>query len=153
MEDKLREIQKITEKILELLKIKAKVKLEEDKENKAIKVQIESDEAGILIGRHGETLNAFQLILSLIVNKNQEGRQRIILNVGNYREKRAEELKNLALNTAQKVKFSGKPIAIPNLSPFERRIVHLYLADHPDVTTESEGEGKDRRLVVKPKVK
>ena len=149
--DKLKTVQETAEELLKLLKVEAKVGVTEDKENEAVKVQIETEEPGILIGHHGEALNALQLILGLIISKKLEEWQRIIVNVGDYREKRQEELKNLALNTAQKVKFSGQATTIPGFSSFERRIVHLALADHPDVVTESEGEGGYRRLVVKPR--
>lgn len=152
-QDRLKTVKETAEELLKLLKVEVKVEVVEDKENEAIRVQIETEEPGILIGHHGETLNALQLILGLIINKKLEEWQRIIVNVGDYREKRAGELKNLALNTAQRVKFSGEPATITNLSSFERRIIHLALADHPDVITESEGEGNYRRLVMKPKSK
>lgn len=151
--DRLKIVQDTAEELLKLLKMEAKVKTVEDKENEAVKVQIETEDPGVLIGHYGETLNAFQLILGLIINKKLGVWQRIIVNVGDYREKQEGQLKNLALNTAQKVKFSGEPAVIPNLTSFERRIIHLLLADHPDVTTESEGEENYRRLVVKPKIK
>lgn len=150
-QDKLKIVQEIVEELLELLRVEAKVEVGEDKENEAVKVQIETEEPGILIGHHGETLNALQLILGLIINKKLEEWQRIIVNVGDYREEREKQLKNLALNTAQKVKFSREPAILTGLSSFERRIIHLALAEHPDIVTESEGEGNYRRLVVKPK--
>jgi len=152
-ENRLKIVKDTAEELLKLLRVEAKVEVMEDKENEAVKVKIESEEPGILIGHHGETLNALQLILGLMMSKKFEEWQRIIVSVGDYRKKREEQLKNLALNTAQKVKFSGQATAIPDLTSFERRIVHLILADHPDVTTESEGEGNYRRLVVKPKSK
>lgn len=152
-QDRLKTVKETAEELLKLLKVEAKLEVVEDKENEAIKVQIETEEPGILIGHHGEALNALQLILGLTMSKKLDQWQRIIVNVGDYREKREEQLKNLALNTAQKVKFSGQATTIPNLTSFERRIVHLVLADHPDVTTESEGEGETRRLAVKPKSK
>lgn len=149
--DKLTTVKETTEELLKLLKVEAKVEVAEDKKNEAVKVQIETEELEILIGHHGEALNALQLILGLMMSKKLDQWQRIIVNVGDYREKREEQLKSLALNMAQKVKFSGQSTVIPNLSSFERRIIHLALADHPDVATESEGEGNYRRLVVKPK--
>lgn len=151
--DELKAIKKTTEKLLELLGIEAKAEVSENKENEAIKVQIETPDPGTLIGFHGQSLNALQLVLGLIVNKKLGEWQRVIINIGDYREKRAEQLEILALNTAQKVKFSGQPSWIPNLSSFERRLVHLTLANHPDVVTESEGEGNYRRLIVKPRSK
>lgn len=150
-QSKLKIIKETAEELLKLLKVEMRVEVSQDKENEAVKVQIDAPEPGVLIGFHGQNLNALQLILGLIVNKKLGEWQRLIVNVGDYREKRAEQLKDLALNTAQKVKFSGQVASIPNLTSFERRIVHLALADHPDVATESEGEGGYRRLIVKPK--
>jgi spoIIIJ-associated protein len=77
--------------------------------------------------------------------------QRLIVNVGDYRQKRQESIEKMADDTVKRVKFSGEPIALFNLNPFERRLIHTYLADHPDVTTVSEGEGRNRHLIVHPK--
>lgn len=151
-ENKLKIIKETAGKLLEFLKVEAKIEVSEDKENEVVRVQIATEKSGILIGNHGEVLNALQLILGLIVNRKLEKWERIIVNVGDYREQREEELRNLALNTAQKVKFSGQPAVLPNLSSFERRLIHLFLADRSEVITESEGEGETRRLVVKPKL-
>ena len=144
-------VEKEAKKLLALLKVKAELAVSEDKENEAIAVQLTTDEPGILIGYHGETLSSFQLILSLIVNQKLEAWTRILVNVNDYRQKREESLKMIALNAAQKVKFSGEDVVLTNLSPAERRIIHLSLADHPDVTSVSEGQGTERRLVVKPR--
>lgn len=99
----------------------------------------------------GETLQAIQLILSFVVHKSSGEWVKTLVNVGDYRQKREEQLKKLALNLAMKVKFSGEAQAVPNLTPSERRAIHLILANHPDVYTESEGEGRERQLVIKPK--
>jgi len=96
-------------------------------------------------------LAAFQLILSLVINKKLETWTRILVNVNDYRQKREESLKMVALNAAQKVKFSNEAAVLTNLSPSERRIIHLTLADHPDVESLSEGQGQERRLVIKPR--
>jgi spoIIIJ-associated protein len=144
-------VEEEAKKLLELLKVRAGIEVSEDKENEAIAVQLTTDEPGILIGYHGETLSSFQLILSLIVNQKLEAWTRILVNVNDYRQKREESLKMIALNAAQKVKFSGEDVVLTNLSAAERRIIHLSLADHPDVTSISEGQGAERRLVVRPR--
>ncbi len=138
-------------KLLDLIKVKAKIEVSEDKENEAVAVQLTTEEPGILIGYHGETLSAFQLILSLIVNKKLEEWTRILVNVNDYRQKREESLRMMAMNAAQKVKFSNEPVVLTNLSPSERRIIHLALADHPDVVSVSEGQEQERKLVIKPR--
>lgn len=147
------EIKKITEELLEKLLIKATVEVAEDSQNQAFKIQIESEDSGYLIGYHGETIEALQLILSLMVYQKLGSWQRLVVNVGDYRQQREEQLKKLALNVAQKVKFSSEQQIIPNLSASERRVIHLVLASHPDVYTESEGEGDQRTLIVRPKRK
>jgi len=151
MEEKVKIVKKITEELLKNLLIEALVEVSQEEKNNLFKVQIETNDSGILIGYHGETIEALQLILSLIISNELGNWCRLVVNVGDYRQQREDKLKKLALNIAQKVKFSGQPQEISGLSSFERRIIHLALANHPDVFTESEGEGEERRLVVKPK--
>ena len=104
-----------------------------------------------LIGYHAETLNALQLFIGIMAEKKIGEWTKVIVNIGGYRQKREAELKELAMNLAQKATFSGVTQEAVNLSASERRIVHMALADHPDVFTVSEGEGRDRRLYIKPK--
>lgn len=138
-------------KILELLEIATpKITLEKD-EGDVYHLTIESKDSGILIGYHGENIYALQLILGLIVYQKGGSWQRIVIDVGDWRAKREEQLKRMALGVAQRVKFSGETVTMPFLNAAERRIIHLALAESPDVETYSEGQGKDRRLVVIPK--
>ncbi|PIS08882.1 hypothetical protein COT75_04315 [Candidatus Beckwithbacteria bacterium CG10_big_fil_rev_8_21_14_0_10_34_10] len=116
-----------------------------------IRINVDSPEAGILIGNYGETISSIQLVLSLMLYKKLGEWQKIVLNVGDYLEKREENLKKIALNTAKRVKFSQEEVVLTYLNSAERRIIHLVLADNPDVLTESIGEGRDRRLVIKVK--
>lgn len=140
-----------TKKLLSLLEIEdAKVKLKSD-EDKVWQVQIETEKTGILIGFHGEMLAALQLIIGLIVYKKLEKWQPVVLNVGDYREKRQAQLEGMAQKAAQRVKFSGQPVSLSFLNSAERRIVHLALKDDEVVETSSEGEGRERRLVIRPK--
>lgn len=149
--DKLKIAKETVEKLLELLGIQAEVGVSEDKENALIMVQIETADPGVLIGYHGQTLNAFQLISGIMVSKKLEEWVHLVVNVGDYRQKREEVLKKMALSAAQKAHFSGELVVLTELSPAERRIVHIVLGDHPDVETYSEGEGQERRLVIKPR--
>jgi spoIIIJ-associated protein len=137
--------------LLSDLGVEAKVTASVDKETGVITLQIESPEAAFLIGFHGETLQALQLILSFAAHKVLGDWVRVSVNVGDYRQKREEQLRRLALNLAMKVKFSGEVQTIPNLSAAERRIVHLALADHPEVMSQSEGEGRQRVLTIRPR--
>jgi spoIIIJ-associated protein len=144
-------IKKTTNELLKLMGMaKAAVTLSQ-KEEEGIWLNINYPDPEILIGSHGETISSLQLVLSLMVYKRLGRWQKIVVNVGDYLEKRAESLKKLALNTAQRVKFSGKEVVMPYLNSAERRLIHLALVGNPDVMTESIGEGRERRLLVRPK--
>ncbi len=144
-------IKKTTAKLLQLLEIeKPKISLKED-EDGVFHLAIETKDSGILIGYHGENIYALQLILGLVVYKKLGQWQRIVVDVGDWREKREEQLRRMALAAAQRVKFSGESVVMPHLNSAERRIVHFALSENPDVTTRSEGEGRERKLVVEPK--
>jgi spoIIIJ-associated protein len=103
---------------------------------------------GLLIGRRGETLAALQLLVSLIVGHRTKHRMRIIIDAENYRERREENLRSLALRVAQQVRNYRRSIALEAMPPHERRIVHLALSDSKDISTESIGEGDARRVVI-----
>ena len=150
--EELNKIEKETKELLSSLEIPAKAQISFNEKNNCVDVQIDSDEAALLIGFHGETIQAIQVILSFLVHKSLGNWLKVMVNVGDYRQKREEQLTKLAMNLAMKVKFSGEAQIVPSLSPAERIIVHLALTDHPDVCSESEGEGRDRQLVIKPKI-
>ena len=123
--------------------------LKVEKKEELINLDLQSPDSALLIGRYGEKIASLQLILGIMTYQRLGKWQKIILNVNSWRETREEYLKNMALNFAQKVKFSAQALKLPFLSPAERRVIHLYLSDHPDVETYSEGEGSQRRLVIK----
>jgi spoIIIJ-associated protein len=112
---------------------------------------IEGDDLGILIGRRGQTLAALQYVLRLIVGHKTETWVPIIVDAEGYKERRHEALKALALRMADHVKTRGSPFTLEPMPPYERRIVHLALADNPEVYTESIGEGELRKVVIRPK--
>lgn len=124
---------------------------QDDTQTYQVDLKLSDQDTGILIGYHGDTIAALQLILALLFYKQSGSWSRLIVNIGDYRQKRQESLEKMAQDTVQRVKFSGESIALFNLNPFERRVVHMCLADHPDVLTASEGEGRNRHLIVKPK--
>ncbi len=107
-----------------------------------------NENLGLLIGRRGETLAALQLIVSLIVSHRTKHRMRIIVDAENYRERREENLRSLALRVAQQVRNYRRSIALEAMPPHERRIVHLALSESTDISTESIGEGDERRVVI-----
>ena len=150
MDKKLEEIEKIVKEFLTHLGEEGEVSLEEDQENQAIKVKIKTDNPGVLSGFHGKTLSAFQLLLGLMVYRRLGEWQRVIVDVNDYRAEQIERLKKIALNAAQRAKFSGQPVILSPMTPFERRIIHLTLNDFAGVETVSQGEGDQRRVVIRP---
>lgn len=107
-----------------------------------------NENLGLLIGRRGETLAALQLLVSLIVGHRTKHRMRIIIDAENYRERREENLRSLAQRVAQQVRNYRRSIALEAMPPHERRIVHIALAESKDISTESIGEGEERRVVI-----
>jgi len=116
-----------------------------------ITFDIEGDNLGILIGRRGQTLSCLQYIVRLIVGRQSEAWVPIIVDVEGYKQRRYEALQALAWRIAEQVKAEGKPFTLEPMSAYERRIIHLALAEHSDVTTESIGEGEARKVVILPK--
>jgi len=113
-----------------------------------LNIQGINENLGLLIGRRGETLSALQLLVSLIVGHRTKHRMRIIIDAENYRERREENLRSLALRVAQQVRNYRRSIALEAMPPHERRIVHIALAESNDISTESIGEGDERRVVI-----
>jgi spoIIIJ-associated protein len=113
-----------------------------------LNIQGINENLGLLIGRRGETLAALQLLVSLIVGHRTRHRMRIIIDAENYRERREENLRSLALRVAQQVRNYRRSIALEAMPPHERRIVHIALSESKDISTESIGEGDARRVVI-----
>ena len=149
MDKNIEAVKNLTEEFLKLLLIEGGVNV--TTEDESVSVHIDTEQSGAIIGYHGEGLIAFQLILNIIANKDTGAWQRIVVNVGDYRQKREEYLKNLALNVAERVKSTNQPTVLTNLSSFERRIIHICLSEDNQIESYSEGEGKDRKLIIKPK--
>lgn len=147
-------VKEITTKLFKLMGIKSKPEISEDKENEAILVDIKTDEeAGLLIGNRGETIDSIQSILGMIFRQKTTQWKRIIVNVADWREKQKNRLSELANQVAERARMSGEPQPLYNLNPGQRREIHLALSEEKDIETESLGEGKERYLVVKPKEK
>lgn len=138
-------------KLLELVGVEGTVSVEYSKKDELYSIQIETDSAAILIGHRGETLGAFQTILRQIVFGKTQSISQIIVNIGDWRAKREDTLTALASNASTRAKNTGQEQHLYDLSPSDRRFVHLLLSEDSGVSTESEGEGRDRHLVVKPK--
>ncbi len=116
-----------------------------------IALDIKGDDLGILIGRRGQTLSCLQYIVRLIVGHQTKAWMPIIVDVEGYKQRRYEALRALAWRMAEQVKANGTPFTLEPMPAYERRIVHLALTEHPDVTTQSIGEGEARKVVILPK--
>jgi spoIIIJ-associated protein len=144
-----KKLEKVIKKFLASLGIDAEFTIVEDEET--IGVTLETEDTGIIIGYHGETLEALQLILSLVLAKEQGAFKRVSLEVGDYKKNRSEWLERLAQDAKERALTENKEVYLSELKSWERRVIHLLLQDDKEVTSESTGEGKDRVLVVKPK--
>lgn len=143
-EEKIREI---LVKILDGMKIDYEIQKIEFREG-TVRVNIVGNDMGLLIGRKGETLNAVQFLLGLIVNRDREDKIRVLLDVEDYRLKREESLKSLALKLSDKVKRTRRSVVMRPMSPQERRIVHTVLQNDPNIVTFSQGEEPNRKVVI-----
>lgn len=142
-------VQKKTEELLDLLGVKATVSVA--MEGDVAQINLETDETGMLIGYHGETLEAMQLILSLMIARELGEFVRVSLEIGDYRKNREDYLQHLVDQTKERVLAEQQAVSLPDLKAWERRIVHMMLQDDTEVTTESVGEGRERVLTIKPK--
>ncbi len=114
-------------------------------------LDIEGSDLGILIGRRGKTLFALQYLVNLILSKRCRSRVKVFVDVEGYRRRRQDSLKALAERMAEQVRSTGRFVTLEAMPPHERRIVHLALQSHPDVVTESIGDGESRKVVINPK--
>jgi spoIIIJ-associated protein len=104
----------------------------------------------LMIGRRGETLRSLQFMINLLVSRKVQKWPQIVVDVGNYRQRRQESLEGLARRMAERVRQSGRPLMLEPMGAYERRIVHLALRDDATVYTESTGEGENRKIVIYP---
>ena len=113
-----------------------------------LRMQMAGENMSLLIGRRGETLDALQYLTSLNINRGREEYLRVSIDTENYRAKREEALRKLAVRMAGRAKKSGRRVALEPMNPYERRILHSALQNDPEVTTHSEGEEPYRRVVI-----
>jgi spoIIIJ-associated protein len=105
---------------------------------------------GLLIGRRGETLRSLQFLLNLLVSRRVQKWPQVVVDVGNYRQRRQESLEGLARRMAERVRQTGRPIMLEPMAAYERRIVHLALREDKTIFTESSGEGENRKITIFP---
>jgi len=113
-------------------------------------IDLAGEDSGLLIGRRGQTLQALQFLVNLIVRKQFEG-VRVVLDVENYRQRREFQLRDMATKVAVRVTQTNRSITLEPMPPADRRIIHTSLTDNPDVSTESTGEGEGRKVTIMPK--
>ncbi len=112
---------------------------------------LDEETVGIMIGRRGETLRSLQFLLNTLVNRHVGRWPQIVIDVGNYRQRRQESLEGLARRVAEQVRATGRPQALDPMQAYDRRIVHMALREDPTVYTESTGEGETRKITIYPK--
>lgn len=145
------EIQQITQTLFKHLNISINSSVTFDQETEYYTINLETESTGLVIGYRGETLSSIQQILSHLIKHQTGNWHKIIVNLAGYREQREQTLIQLAENAAKRVLFSGESYTFTNLTPPERRIVHMTLQDNQLLKTESTGQGKNRQLTISKK--
>ena len=138
-------------KIFKAMKIEVMMEKFVNKKDGCVVLKLHGDDMGILIGKHGQTLDSLQYLTNLVANKNTENRVHIVIDVENYRERRAETLTRLAKRLADKVKKNGERIVLEPMNPHERKIIHTALQNDNKITTLSEGSEPYRKVVIELK--
>jgi spoIIIJ-associated protein len=144
--DKLREF---IQTVVDLMGVEAHVGASETEE--WVRAEISGDDLGLLIGRHGATIDALQYIAAIVVNGDRRERRQVVVDAEGYRDRRAAALTALADRTAQKVSRDAAAMTLKPMTAAERKVIHLHLKDHPRVQTASEGNEPFRAVVVSPK--
>lgn len=119
--------------------------------DEGVDLTLATEDSGIIIGYHGEVLEALQLITSLAVSKKIGKFVRVSIEVGDYKKNRSSYLEHLALEAKEKAIEEQSEVPLPSLKSWERRIVHMILQNDDEVESESKGEGRDRTLVIRPR--
>jgi spoIIIJ-associated protein len=141
------------QKILSFFQLYDAPRVQAWEEEGNVLVEISGDKSGILIGKHGQTLSALELVLTRILQRESGNSARVCLDCEGYRKRRKEMLERIAQDTALEVSETHTPVNLGVMPPEERKIIHLALQDHPTVCTESQGVPPDREIIVKPRPK
>ena len=134
--------------VFEAMNMTVVIEVKYNEEEKTMDIDLSGDEMGVLIGKRGQTLDALQYLVSLVVNKDSEDYIRVKVDTENYRQRRKDTLENLAKNISYKVKRTKRAVSLEPINPYERRIIHSALQNDKYVTTHSEGEEPYRHVVV-----
>lgn len=144
----IKDTEKYLDEVLRAMGLDPKLNLYYNRRDNVLNINVSGEKMGALIGKHGQTLDALQYLISLYVNKESDSFVKIKLDTENYRERRQQTLEKLAGSIAYKVKKNKKPIYLEPMNPNERRIIHSALQRDPEVITKSEGKDPYRKVVV-----
>lgn len=141
----------------ELLNVEGDVEIEIEEGDEGIqyvKVAFEGEDLGYMIGNRGRHLDSLQFMLQILLGRKMSDEERetfrVFVDVGGYRKEKDDKIAKMALEKADDARILGAPVELPPMKPSDRRIVHLTLIKFKDISTESEGEGMDRHIVIKP---
>ncbi len=146
--------EEILRELLSLMKVSASIGVKESslsgvvEGHSSVTLNITGEDLGILIGRRGQTLSSLQYLVYLMLSHRMKARVPLVVDVEDYRERRVEALRRLALHMAEQVSSTGQPVTLEPMPPSERRIIHLALQEYPGVTTESIGQGEGRKVAI-----
>lgn len=143
-------VKKALEEMLSFLEIEATAIVSLESADH-FQIEIQTQETGLLIGFHGETINSLQLLLGVLLYKKLGKWIHVVLDVGGYRKMRQDHIQEMVGRIITEVETTNQPVVLPFLTPLERRIVHMMLSDNEKITSESAGEGKERRVSIKPR--
>jgi spoIIIJ-associated protein len=141
--------QKLLQEMIDLMGLEARAVIEGCDEDE-VRLDVEGDDLGLLIGRHGATLDAIQLIVAIGANRDVDEGARVIVDAEDYRARHRQIIEGRAIKLAEEAVANGQEVVVPGLKAYERRLMHLALKEDPTVETYSEGEGQDRVLVISP---
>jgi spoIIIJ-associated protein len=156
--DTVEESRQVVQELLDKMGVKAKIDvytpesaMDEQGEANPVVFNLTGPETTILIGRKGQTIDAFQYLVRLILTRKTLNKIPVMIDVENHKQQRFEALKTMALNVATQVKSRKSSVRLEPMTAYERRIIHMTLANDPEISTESTGEGESRKVVVFPK--
>jgi spoIIIJ-associated protein len=127
-----------------------KVEVEGFLEEGDLHIEIKGDHKGVLIGKHGRTLDSLQILINRMVNKRTVNPVRVVLDIDQYRMRKADNLTRMAIRLGEKVKKTGHPVTIGPFNAHDRRLIHIALKEDPSVRTESHGEGTLKKITLIP---
>lgn len=141
----------LLQRMVDLMGVEGTVEIAEATPDEVL-LNVEGEDMGLLIGRHGATLDAIQLVLAIAANRMADDGARVIVDAENYRARHRAMIEARARKLAEEAKESGREVVVPDLKAYERRLMHMVLKSDPEIETYSEGDGDDRVLVISPKV-